>query len=1749
MALNLVPLVLDFYDGGGNLITSGTASLAPSSSLVDATDNVYVTQSPIVVNFHVGASPLVEVIPTDNANIEPGGWAWEITFNDVPGSPEPFYFNIAGSGTLFSFTAAGSVFTAAGSSFANGTGVVLQDELSLPGGFWPNTVYYVVDASGATFGLASGPGGDAIVSTSSGSGTVALVQYLSSVTTNLSPVTILPLPVSSGGTGAVNAAGARANLAVPQVFSPMSYDAAGNGITDDTEAVTAAFAAAAAAAGTVDLGTYTFLTSSPVSMPSNITVKAASGPGSASGGSIINSVSDIFEASGVLECFSFQNVTLIAAAGHIFNCAANTIAAFGTFLGCSFTQGAAGKSIWYMPSGVYLNMLVGDETSLTCNASATAVPWYVVGQANSNTWSSVRVTAGTSVTVPFFQIETDSASTWSSGNIFRDITAEICVAGIVKALTVSNLTLENVLGYDVSGSYNASLIYVGAGTGSLRSQDITARNCGRVGGSLAGGAYDFQAASSTQAILLENVGPESGSASYSVPAYYTTIVSAAGNYSNVQSGSLTASGTAQNSPAQARLIGGSTATGAPTAGTWDALDLHLDSAGILRACTTPGTPGTWTAIGTPWVTITDYGASTSSSDNGSAINAAIAALTGGHGTVFIPPGTWDYTTQINLGGANNVRLVGGVAASGQTNTSLMYTGTGGSAAINATGSGAVCFENLFIEYSSTSFTGYLIDYSGTSSDTALGIISGCYLGYAGQGTYAAALVNLNHANSMKIVDSYLSGGVVGILGMNTTGSYANKITIDNCQFIGNGTHIMNAAQAWTISNNTFEACAGGAPGIYSYTNGSYSYASDLTFIGNWAGDITASSGKQINAYAQGLVITGNYLGQAAGTTAIALTNTAGVIIEGNTITGGAKGVDFGSGGGNSAVHIKGNTWSGTFTTGMVTGTIPADAVIELPSLGTGYGTLPAAAGVTQYPNSALSVGGVAVTATVLNEVAVPFGANLVSNPDFSSTSSWSTTFGTAGMLASGATLTSSSANGSADGSGTCGQVVCTSSAYYEGIEQSITGLAANTSYLATVYVQTTAGSAPQGVQLAVYDATNSIHFGAAPYITAPISGWTLLQAPFTTGASGPVTIYLAVRDVSAALCTFLVSAAYVGTYTVAPTVSPVLTGTPTAPTGSTGDTSTQIATDQFVSTAITMSEVASLPRSGGTLTGPLSLGSTNLISNPDFASSTTGWNSSGSYNTNAPASLTRLTGQSADLSGTCGQVVTNSSNSVEGVWCSVTGLAASTTYTCIAYVMLTSGSQAVSLDLRDTTNSVSGTTVSTANPCPATWTQLATTITTGASGSATVQVALCDSSSAACTFLISAVYFGITSQALSASSLPLAIGSGGTASTTASAALSALGALPSAGGTMTGVLALAGAQLTVKTKTGAYPLTSTDNVILASASSAAFTLSLPAASASAGQAYVLQKTDSSAHAVTVAPNGSDTIAGVAANSVLASQYDLLILVADGVSNWIVAGAEIAPLTFTSSPSWTAPVTGYWRLIAIGSGGAGGGGGSMSTAATAGQQGGTGGGEGKQAEGFFLISAGTVLTGTVGATASGGSGAAAGSSGNTGSSGGNGNASSWSGTGVSLTAPGGGGGYRGAAATASNNYYTGSYAVSGLSSISEYSPYIPGVGASSFTTGNYPAGASVGTLTGGPGSGGAVASASLGGVAGSPGTQGTGGVSAAGNTANANGGTASNAGSTAYGAGGGGGGGGATTGTGGNGGNGGPGLLIAQLLST
>lgn len=90
---------------------------------------------------------------------------------------------------------------------------------------------------------------------------------------------------------------------------------------------------------------------------------------------------------------------------------------------------------------------------------------------------------------------------------------------------------------------------------------------------------------------------------------------------------------------------------------------------------------------------------------------------------------------------------------------------------------------------------------------------------------------------------------------------------------------------------------------------------------------------------------------------------------------------------------------------------------------------------------------------------------------------------------------------------------------------------------------------------------------------------------------------------------------------------------------------------------------------------------------------------------------------------------------------------------------------------------------------------------------------------------------------------------------------------------------------TVVTKTTAYTATTGDNTILCNATSAAFTITLPAASGNSGIKYNIKKIDSSANVITIDADGSETIDG-ALTLTLSSQYDSYTIQCDG-SAWYI----------------------------------------------------------------------------------------------------------------------------------------------------------------------------------------------------------------------------------------------------------------------
>jgi hypothetical protein len=175
MALNRVLVT-------GNL---GTASLGaavtftPSTWLTDPVDDLFIPPGPAVCYANQNGSFSATLLATDNAAPLPSGWTWAASITGISQvTAYTFSFSLkAGPVTFTATNATPCVFTAAAPTsqpWAAGEAVTLTG--TLPTGFGSATTYYVVSPATSTFQLATTPGGTAVNSSSTGSGSALITQ-------------------------------------------------------------------------------------------------------------------------------------------------------------------------------------------------------------------------------------------------------------------------------------------------------------------------------------------------------------------------------------------------------------------------------------------------------------------------------------------------------------------------------------------------------------------------------------------------------------------------------------------------------------------------------------------------------------------------------------------------------------------------------------------------------------------------------------------------------------------------------------------------------------------------------------------------------------------------------------------------------------------------------------------------------------------------------------------------------------------------------------------------------------------------------------------------------------------------------------------------------------------------------------------------------------------------------------------------------------------------------------------------------------------------------------------------------------------------------------------------------------------------------------------------------------------------------------------------------------------------------------
>ena len=334
------------------------------------------------------------------------------------------------------------------------------------------------------------------------------------------------------------------------------------------------------------------------------------------------------------------------------------------------------------------------------------------------------------------------------------------------------------------------------------------------------------------------------------------------------------------------------------------------------------------------------------SDIGAKINAAITDLGSNGGIIFVPSGSYSYSTAIN---ADDYRCISIVGAGGQTagssgSTLLTYTGTG--SGISAKSSTAFRLTGIMFAWSNASFAGPFIDlsHSAAATDTSSVNISHCSFFKTGSGAAAPVIINLDKTISSGIHNCTFHNATVAIRGSADSGSYSNANEIVHCTFSSatgeiSTAFIQNPGTGWRIIGNTFEmGQAAGTPAVVAFTAGASANAQGIEISGgNWIGDNSANGTYTMFTVNSGWSITGNYInGGGSNTTIFSIANSAsGVSIVGNIIA--SAGTVYALGTSVTGLLIAGNSYS--TITAFKSGTPSQGIVTDDAGLTTVYGGL------------------------------------------------------------------------------------------------------------------------------------------------------------------------------------------------------------------------------------------------------------------------------------------------------------------------------------------------------------------------------------------------------------------------------------------------------------------------------------------------------------------------------------------------------------------------------------------------------------------------------------------------------------------------------------------------------------------------------------------------------------------------------------------------------------------------------------------
>jgi hypothetical protein len=234
----------------------------------------------------------------------------------------------------------------------------------------------------------------------------------------------------------------------------------------------------------------------------------------------------------------------------------------------------------------------------------------------------------------------------------------------------------------------------------------------------------------------------------------------------------------------------------------------------------------------------------SGTNDTAAIQAGIDYLSArGGGQLYFPTGHYKCAASLDLGGLHNIALAGpagsGPGYSMPPAAQIIFTGTGSGRFIDARSGQGITLRDLGIRYTSSSFTGTLVDFSHlTATDASFCLVERCLLW--GINVHSAwRLISLDAAILCSVIDCHLAWAQVGVGGRSLPG-YSNAHNITRCTFANLTTAaIMNAGEGWAVVSCWFEGTDGGTGGMpraYFDDQPAGEITWGLSWIGNWHGD-------------------------------------------------------------------------------------------------------------------------------------------------------------------------------------------------------------------------------------------------------------------------------------------------------------------------------------------------------------------------------------------------------------------------------------------------------------------------------------------------------------------------------------------------------------------------------------------------------------------------------------------------------------------------------------------------------------------------------------------------------------------------------------------------------------------------------------------------------------------------------------------------------------------------------------------------